>query len=163
MMQKIKGFIKEIIVGIILFVIMANVISYMRKPDLKSDKLEPFTVILLNGEKYTPLKDKPILIHFWATWCPTCKVEAPNIESVSKEYEVLTFAVNSGDNQKIEAFMRKNGLTYRVVNDKYSVWAKEFNIKAFPTTFIYNAKKVLKFSEVGYTSTIGLLGRMKLL
>lgn len=101
-------------------------------------------------------------MHFWATWCPTCKVEAPNIESVSKNYNVLTIAVSSGSDEKVKAYMQEHELTFNVLNDVEGTWAKKFKVEAYPTTFIYDAKGELLFSEVGYTTTAGLLGRLKL-
>jgi hypothetical protein len=47
-----------------------------------------------------------------------------------------------------------------VINDSSGFISSEFNIAAFPTTFIYDKEKNLVFSEVGYTSTLGLWLRM---
>jgi thiol-disulfide isomerase/thioredoxin len=117
---------------------------------------------LLNGTSYSYNGTKPLLVHFWATWCPTCKLEASNIQSISEKYEVVTFAVNSGLDEQLKSYMDEEGYDFRVVNDQDGSWAKTFNIEAFPTTFIYDGKGELKFTEVGYSSTVGLLGRMKL-
>ena len=135
----------------------------MRKPQLDSSQLPMVTVHLVNGSIYNLKPGKSIIVHFWATWCPTCKLEAANIERVSKQYEVLTIAVNSGSDGKIREYLEERGLDFRVVNDKEGSWAKKFKVQAFPTTFIYDARGKLKFTEVGYTTTAGLLARMALL
>jgi len=114
----------------------------------------------MNNIVYSFKDDKPLLIHFWATWCPTCKLEASNIEAISKQYNVITIAVNSGSNREIKEYLGENGFTFNVVNDKESIYASKFNIAAYPTTFIYDKNRDLVFSEVGYTSTIGLYLRM---
>ena len=150
------------IIGVLLLFIFANIISYLRKPELPSTRLPKLEVVLLDGKEYMPKEGKSLVVHFWATWCPTCKLEASNIESVSKQYEVLTIAVNSGDNAKIEAYMKEKELSFNVVNDAQGVLAKQFHVEAYPTTFIYDAKGELKFTEVGYTSTAGLLARLKM-
>ena len=75
---------------------------------------------------------------------------------------MLTIAVQSGSDDKIKAYMKENHLDFQVINDANGKWAKQFNIEAYPTTFIYNAKGKLQFSEVGYTSTAGLLARVKM-
>jgi len=162
MKWNLKSFIKEILIGIILLFILTNIMSYLRKPELHSTQLPQIEVALSDGSTYSAKEGKPLLIHFWATWCPTCKLEASNIESVSKEYEVLSIAVNSGDNAKIQAYMKSNDLTFRVVNDEEGTWARQFNVEAYPTTFIYDENRVLKFTEVGYTSTVGLFARIKM-
>ena len=163
MKSKIKSFFKELLFGVIALVLIANMISYFRKPQLDSTLLPKIEVRLIDGKFFSPQTNKPLLLHFWATWCPTCRTEAPNIQTVSQKYELLSVAVKSGSNEKLKKYMRKNGLNFKVLNDENGKWAKQFKIKAFPTTFIYNKKHHLKFSEVGYTTTLGLIGRMKLL
>jgi thiol-disulfide isomerase/thioredoxin len=148
---KLKHYIKETIIFFIVMIVSANMLSYYKSRDLPKQPLE------IN---YTFKKDKPILIHFWATWCPTCKLEASNIQIMSKKYDVLTIAVNSGTNKEIQDYMKKRGLNFSFINDKAGYFAKKFHISAYPTTFIYNKDKKLMFSEVGYTSTIGLYLRM---
>ncbi len=162
MKWNIKSIIKEIIIAGVTLFIFTNIISYLRKPEIASTSLPQLEVKLLDGSTYKTRKGKPLMIHFWATWCPTCKLEASNIESVSHDYNVLTFAVNSGDKEKIQAYMHEKGLSFNVVNDSDGRWAKKFKVEAYPTTFIYDASGELKFTEVGYTSTAGLLARLKL-
>lgn len=157
-----KKWLKEIVIGGIAIFILSNIISYIRTPELDSKVLPASTVRLVDGSSYALRKGKPLLIHFWATWCPTCKLEAANIERVSQKYEVLTIAVNSGSDEKIRHFLQEKGLHYRVLNDKNGEWAKRFRVEAFPTTFIYNTQGILKFTETGYTTTAGLLARMAL-
>ena len=48
-----------------------------------------------------------------------------------------------------------------IINDTDGVWAKQFRVEAYPTTFIYNPEGELKFTDVGYTSTAGLLARFE--
>ena len=163
MKSKIKSFLKELFLGVVALAIVANLISYLRKPSLDSTLLPDLSVTLIDGKAFTPLLDKPLIVHFWATWCPTCRTEAPNIQSISQKYEVLSVAVKSGNDESLTAYMRENKLNFRVLNDNNAKWSKKFNIKAFPTTFIYNEKHHLEFTEVGYTTTLGLMGRMKLL
>ena len=159
----IKSILKELILGAIAIFILSNIISYVRKPELSSTQLPQAEVMLLDSSSYTLKIGKPLVIHFWTTWCKVCKLEAQNIETLSKKYEVLTIAVNSGDNAAIEAYMKERQLTFKVFNDVDSTWAKKFKVEVFPTTFIYDGKGELKFTEVGYTTTAGLLARLKLL
>jgi len=160
--MNVKKWIKEIVIGAAAIFILSNIISYMRQPDLDSTQLPTATVQLVNGDMYRLKQGKPVIVHFWATWCPTCKLEAANIERVSQKYDVLTIAVNSGEDEKIKRYLQERGLSFRVLNDKEGTWAQKFKVEAFPTTFIYDAKGELRFTEVGYTTTAGLLTRMAL-
>ncbi|RXJ77955.1 protein disulfide oxidoreductase [Arcobacter sp. F155] len=163
MKEKLKKYLKEIIVFVVVLTIAANAFSYYRSQDLNKEKLDLQTVTLLDGSLYTLPSDKPVLLHFWATWCPTCKFEASNIEKISKDYEVITVAVQSGTKEQIQNYLDEHKLSFKVINDEDGFYSRKFNIQAFPTTFIYDSKKSLKFSEVGYTSTFGLYARMALI
>jgi len=157
--QKLKHYAKEIVLFLITMTILMNLISLYKSSDLNKEPLNLVNITLIDGTEYTYNNDKPILIHFWATWCPVCKVEAPNIETISKNYEVLTIVVKSEKDEVIK-YMKENNLTYNVVVDESESLATEFNIAVYPTTFVYNKDKKLVFSEVGYTSTFGMWIRM---
>ena len=163
MKWNIKSIIKELIIGAVILFILSNIISYVRKPELNSTQLPQAEVTLLDASPYILKKGKPIVIHFWATWCKVCKLEAQNIETLSKQYEVLTIAVNSGEDAKIKAYLKERGLTFKVLNDVDGSWAKQFKVEVFPTTFIYDGTGELRFTEVGYTTTAGLLTRLKMI
>jgi len=105
---------------------------------------------------------KPLLIEFWGTWCPVCRQQAPNIDRVARKYPVLTVAVNSGSNAKIRQYLAKEGVNYPVLNDPYGQLAARFKVTVYPTVFIYDSHGKLKFTEVGYTTTAGMLARMKM-
>jgi thiol-disulfide isomerase/thioredoxin len=158
--DKIKGFVKETLTTILLIIVVSSVISYIRAPSLPSDKLPRIDVRLIDGHRFTPSKGQPVVLHFWGTWCSVCKMEASNIDFLSKHFNVLTIAVNSGKKQDVKAFMAQHHLTYPVLNDPNGRWAAGFKISAFPTTFIYDGNGRLRFTEVGYTTTFGLFARL---
>ncbi|PLY05511.1 MAG: protein disulfide oxidoreductase [Arcobacter sp.] len=162
MKEKIKKYLKEGLIIIVTITIAMNVISYYKSLDLNKQKLDMNSFKLLDDTKYTIDSTKPLLIHFWATWCPICKFESANIEKISKDYQVITIAVQSGTKKEIKNYLKEHNLNFRVVNDKDGFYSRKFNIKAFPTTLIYDKEKNLTFSEVGYTSTLGLYSRMLL-
>jgi thiol-disulfide isomerase/thioredoxin len=160
MKKKLLRYTKEIILFIVIMTIFANIISLYKSGDLNKTPLKLINITLINNQPYQLEKGKPILLHFWATWCPTCKLEASNIQTLSEHFEVLTIAVKSGSNAELKKYLQENDFTYNVVNDSSGFISSEFNIGAFPTTFIYDKEKNLVFSEVGYTSTFGLWLRM---
>jgi len=162
MKDKIKKYIKEILIFTLFLTMLINALSYYRALDLNKKKLEEKSFKLLNASIYTTPKDKPILVHFWATWCATCKFEGPNIEKLSRDYEVITIAVQSGKTKEIQEYLNENTFSFKVVNDENGFYARKFKVKAFPTSFIYDKNKNLKFTEVGYTTSAGLYSRMAL-
>ena len=160
MKDKIKHYMKEITVFILVMTIFANLVSLYKSSDLSKEPFNLNNVTLLDGSEYKFNNEKPILIHLWAVWCPTCKIEASNIQTLSKNYEVLTIAVKSGTDEEIYTWLKENNYDFNVVNDNSGFISSNFNIAAFPTTFIYDKDRNLVFSEVGYTSTLGLYLRM---
>lgn len=160
MNQKIKKYLISFIKYAIFFIVVINLVSYYKSLDLNKNKLEIRSFELLDGTTYEIEKDKPLLIHFWATWCPICALEEQNIETISKDYQVITIATQSGSSEDIKEYLEKNNLSFKVVNDDFATLSQKFNIKAFPTTFIYDKNQNLKFSEVGYSSTFGLKLRL---
>ena len=160
----LKRILREVLVFAVIIFIVSTALNYYRAPKLDSDTLPTIQATLINGTAFdtATLKGKPLLINFWGTWCPVCAQEASNIEALSKRYTVLTIAVNSGSNENIKAWMREKAVTYPVLNDAGGRWATAFKVSIYPTIFIYDSKGQLKFTETGYSTTAGLLARMKL-
>ncbi len=156
MNKKIKKYIKEIVKYSIILIIAVNVINFYKSQDLNKEDFPYKAFELIDGASYILDDEKPLLIYFWATWCPICKFQSPNIEELSKEYQVITFASQSGAKEEIQEYLKDNNLNFKVINDSFNDFAYRFNIKAYPTTLIYDKNKQLKFSDVGYTSSFTL-------
>ena len=151
----VKKVLKEVAIFAVLLFLATNVVSYFRAPKLPSNTIPSFTAKTLDGSEFVSLhvkEEKPLLIHFWATWCPTCKMENSTIEALSKHFDVITVAVNSGSDEEIKAFMQEKNLSFKVINDSNGTLASLFNVSGFPTSFIYDRNKKLEFSEIGYSS-----------
>ena len=159
----IKNIFKEIISTVVIFFLISIVLNYIRKPEIK-ENIYDYKLVDTHGRTidFSSYRGEPLVVHFWATWCPTCKLEASNIDAISKEYNVVTIAVTSGSNEEINEFMQNHKLSYRVVSDIDGNFAKKFNISAYPTTLIYTKDGKLKFVEVGYSTTVGLKARLNL-
>ncbi len=156
--NKIKKWFKEIAVTLIIVFVVVNIISYFRQPKPINQTFPNIGATLTNGAQFhtKDLKKKPFILHFWATWCPTCKLEISNFENLSKDYQVITVAVNSGTDQEVEQFLKGRNLHLKVINDQEGKLASYFGVKGFPTTFIFDKEKKVLTAEVGYTSTFKL-------
>lgn len=160
MKNKIIHYFKEILLFLIFITIFANALSLYRSNNLNQEPIDINSFHLIDGSSYMLTDEKPILLHFWATWCPTCKAEAGNIETISKYFDVITIATKSGDNDDIQNYLESRNLTFKVVNDDDGSLAEKFNISIFPTTIIYDKNREIFYSDVGYTTTLGLWLRM---
>ena len=159
-MKRIKHYAKELIFILIMVMVLTNILSIYKSQDLTRTPLSISSFELIDSSTYHVKPNKPLLIHFWATWCPTCKLEASNIDFLSKHFEVITVAVKSGSDADVHKFMQEHNYHFKVFNDSNAVLASEFHIAGFPTTFIYNKEHTLSFSEVGYSSTLTLYLKM---
>ncbi len=160
---RVKHIGKEILSTLFLLFVISMVINYLRQPNVNENiyRLE-LTDIYNHSLAMSQYKKEPLVVHFWTTWCPICKLESPNIEALSQKYNVISIAVTSGSNKKIQRFMKEHNLSYQVINDSDGGLAKKFGIEAYPTTLIYDRNGKLTFSEVGYSTTLGLQVRIAL-
>lgn len=113
-----------------------------------------FTLLDQYGNEHTlsDYKGKVVFLNFWATWCPPCKEEMPDIEELYQEYnlnqdEVVFLGVanpsskeypnnNDGTEAEITAFLVENGYTFPTVFDTTGELLQNYYISAFPTTFM---------------------------
>jgi len=103
---------------------------------------------------------KPILVHFWATWCPICQFENSNIANIAEDYQVITLASWSEGEDKVKEYLENENLNFPVIVDDDGEWAKVYGVKAVPSSFIIDSNGVIQFIESGYTSEIGLRLRL---
>ena len=95
-----------------------------------------------------------VLINFWATWCPPCKAEMPEIEAYWKENRdkgVMILAVNVGDEDEttIRSFMQKNKLTFQALNDTSGQVASAYRIGGIPASYFVDPQGVIRDTVVG--------------
>lgn len=108
-----------------------------------------FTLTDQNGTEHTlsDYKGKTIFLNFWATWCPPCRSEMPEIQSLYEKYgenegDLIVLGVatpdygKEGSKEDIAAFLADNGYTFPVVMDNYGLFTYQYGISAYPTTFM---------------------------
>lgn len=108
-----------------------------------------FTLVDQYGETHTlsDYKGKVVFLNFWATWCPPCRMEMPDIEEVYKERgknaeDVIILGVagpnlgREGSKEEIIEFLKEEGYTYPVVFDETGDIMATYSIQSLPTTFI---------------------------
>jgi len=122
-------------------------------------------VVVLEDMHGTPVsianyRGEPLLIHFWATWCGICRAEQNSIADISRDWQVLTVAVQSGDTHNVGAYLHENKLGFRVIVDEDGKLMARFGVRAVPASFILDGKGGIRFREVGYTTGPGMRTRL---
>jgi len=152
----------KLLIEIILIIAVFLVIKSYSQRDLVQDNLPYFEATLLGGEKFASshLNNKPLLLHFWASWCPVCEMENDSIESLSKNYQVISVAMQSGTDMEVEQYLKENQLSFPTIIDEHGAIAKKFGIVGVPVSFIISPDGKIAFSEIGYTTELGLRIRL---
>ncbi len=106
------------------------------------------------------LRGKPVVVHFWATWCPVCMAESSTVDALAHDHDVVTVATSSGAAAQIQASMRGHGLSFPVVVDEDGDLARAWGVRAFPTSFFLDADQRIRFAETGFTTSPGFRARL---
>ena len=102
------------------------------------------------------LKDGPVLINFWATWCAPCKKEMVFLDEFEKEYKKEGFSVLSVsiDNQKslsqVRSYVRVNNYSFDVFLDPNMQVFKKMNGNLMPTNILLDQKGNIIWRHYGY-------------
>ncbi|MDR1625485.1 MAG: TlpA family protein disulfide reductase [Spirochaetia bacterium] len=104
--------------------------------------ISDFSLPLLGGKTQTlsALKGKIVFLNFWATWCPPCRAEMPDMEKLYQRFkneglEFLTVNIRE-DEEAVKTFMNEFKLTFPVVLDYNGDAATKYGIRGIPTTYI---------------------------
>ena len=155
---------KKTILG--LFLILAVIgIYYQQSNVAKSapttgaqvgEKLKEGNFKAMSGEniKLPPADGKVYVLNLWATWCPPCREEMPEVQAFYDKYKndskVGLYLINVQESPKdIELFFQKNNYSMPVVIDTDGVSGGMLATRAIPTTVVLNRDGVVVFRKVG--------------
>lgn len=128
-----------------------------KKEEEKKIAAPDFTLYDQYGNKHSlsEYKGKTVFLNFWATWCPPCRGEMPDIEEIYKEYnenkeDVIILGVASpdtpreGSKEEIADFLEEKGYTFPVVFGEKDSMLYKYSISSFPSTFIIDKEGYVK-------------------
>lgn len=103
-----------------------------------------FTLKDLDGKTWSlrDLRGKVVAVNFWATWCPPCRKEMPDLQALYDEYKdqgLVVLAISyDEDASKIRSFIAKQGFGYPVLLDPGGSVERLYRIDGWPKTFVYD-------------------------
>jgi len=135
-------------------------------PAPQKDFLSPdFSLQDSSGEvvQLASLRGRPVVINFWASWCPPCRAEMPALENVYQEFhaqglEILAVnATAQDDAQLAAAFAQDNQLTFPILYDFDGSVSALYATRALPTSFFVDAQGIIREVVVGGPMSEALL------
>lgn len=104
-----------------------------------------FELETIDGGKIrlSEMRDKYVILNFWATWCGYCVIEMPDLQKLQEAHkdDLLVLTVNVGESKEdVVKFMEENNLDLTVVLDEKMNVANTYGIRSYPTTISVNKK-----------------------
>jgi peroxiredoxin len=102
-----------------------------------------FTLAELGGKTWNlkGQRGKVVVLNFWATWCPPCRKEMPDLEALYqrfKEQGLVILAISDEDAGKVKPFIAQQKVTYPILLDPGRKVNELFQIEGIPKTFVYD-------------------------
>ncbi|WP_281658031.1 TlpA disulfide reductase family protein [Halobacillus sp. Cin3] len=133
------------------------------------DTAPDFTLETLEGEKVSlsDFKGKKVFLNYWATWCPPCREEMPEMQRFQEAHgeEVVILAVNGTGSEKsvenVAAFVKDGGYTFPVLLDKELSLNQDYQIISIPTTYFIGTDGTIQEPRIVGPMTYEHMEKMK--
>lgn len=110
-----------------------------------------------NGKIVTlsDLKGTPIMLNFWASWCPPCRREMPAMQNAYTQYREEGFvilAINATNQDNLNAaseFISDHGLTFPILLDTYGQASNDYKVRSLPTSFFIDQNGIITDIVIG--------------
>jgi thiol-disulfide isomerase/thioredoxin len=94
--------------------------------------------------RMSDLRDRVVLINFWATWCEPCRAEMPTLQQLAEFYgedKLVVLAINFKESvRKITQYVQSSGLSLNVLPDVQGELTKQWGVSVFPTTIVIDGQ-----------------------
>ena len=102
-----------------------------------------FTLTALDGKIYNldALRGHVVLLNFWATWCPPCRKEMPDMQKLYERFEkkgLIVLAVSDEKRETVEGFLTKQSYTFPVLLDPDRKTNTAFYVEGIPKSFLFD-------------------------
>jgi peroxiredoxin len=156
--RRLRGWLINMLVILVIFVGL----QWFKSRPLASGEAPALSATTTTARPFdlASLRGQPALVHFWAVWCPICKLEEGNIEALSSDYQVITVAMQSGSDMEINSYLQEQGLSFEAIADPYGEIATQWGVRGVPASFVLDGDGTIRFASVGYSTGLGLRGRL---
>ncbi|MDF2556584.1 MAG: alkyl hydroperoxide reductase [Bacillales bacterium] len=164
-MNTLKKILSVSIFILLVIAVIFSIIDSRKEPKVEISKKEEtftsnpigkeapdFSLKNIQGDtvKLSDYRGKKVMVNFWATWCPPCQEEMPEIERFYKENpDVIILSVNIDTTQDIQGFINEYKTTFPVLLDEDKSVSKAYGTFKIPETYFINADGIVKYKQVG--------------
>ena len=107
-----------------------------------------------NEVSLSSLKGKTVLLNFWATWCPYCRKERAELNTLHDEYKdrglVIVSVSIDRSLEKLKRYMKEMPADYIVLSDTEGLSAGLYKIMGLPTSYMIDSKGIVRHKNTGY-------------
>lgn len=127
----------------------------------KDTRALPFSLTTLEGDTVSleDYRGKKVLLNFWATWCPPCRAEMPDMEEMYKDQkneDVVVLAVNmtmsESSREDVEQFIHDYELTFPILMDEVGEVGHQYEVLSYPTSLFIDSDGVIRSKVIGALS-----------
>jgi peroxiredoxin len=120
----------------------AEAMARLEANDAKRQNAD-FTLNDIQGKPWHlhDLHGKVVLVNFWATWCPPCRKEMPDLQALYDKYKdrgFIVLSISDEDSAKVAPFISERNITYPVLLDPGRKVNEEFIVEGIPKSFVYD-------------------------
>lgn len=116
-------------------------------------KAPDFELKTLDGKsvKLSDLQGKKVILNFWATWCPPCKAEMPEMQKYHEKIgdDAVILAVNIDPQLKVQEFIDDMGITFTIPLDTDDTVNTMYQVISIPTTYFIDTKGIIRQKHIG--------------
>ena len=125
-----------------------------------------FTLHDLRGHAWSlkKLRGKVVLVNFWATWCPPCRREMPDMQALYERFGpkgLVVLAISNEDAAKVQPFIAEQKYTYPILLDPGDQVTKRFVVEGIPKTFLFNREGKLAAEAIDRRTEAQFLAMLK--
>ncbi len=132
-------------------------VHFIGEHPLQGQEAPDFALERMNGETFrlSDHRGEVVVVNFWATWCPPCRMEIPGFVELQEEFgeEGLTFvgvSLDEGGFEVVRPFAEEMGINYPLVVDDGTVASRFGGVPALPTTFVVGPEGTVQFARPGF-------------
>jgi thiol-disulfide isomerase/thioredoxin len=122
---------------------------------LEGGKLKDFTLMDMDGNQvrlFEFVKDKPLFLYFWASWCKPCRLVTPKVAALAKDYSdrITVIGINVGgvDSPKVvKKYVKSHHIDYPVLIDSDNGTLEAYSIHAIPTIILLDKNGTILFRD----------------